>query len=186
MARDAGTETMKSIQDRASRSGRRRTMSTSAGNMTRRLVEEHALGYEVIAHRHTETATAEAKEIGATPTEVGKTIVLKGERGFVRAVLPASERLDLHKLRGLIGCGSAARLATEKELAAAYPMFELGAVPPFGGPTGDLAVIDHKLAIGETVVIEAGAHDESIRLRTQDLIRIAGAQIADICEDGES
>lgn len=157
-------------------------MSAATANLIRRLAEEHALDYEVIVHSHTETAADEAAELGVTRDEVGKTIVLVGERGYLRAVLPASERLDLHKVRPLIGCGPTVRLATEEELAGAYPMFELGAVPPFGGPAGDRGVIDHRLAIRESVVIEAGAHDESIRLQTRDLIRIAEAQIADICE----
>jgi len=60
-------------------------------------------------------------------------------------------------------------------------MFELGAVPPFGGPTGDRAVLDRRLAARESVVLEAGSHERSVRLRTRDLIRLADAPIADIC-----
>jgi Ala-tRNA(Pro) deacylase len=155
----------------------------SAIDLADRLAKEHVDEYELISHRHTETASEEAAVIGAPRDEVGKTIILVGERGFVRAVLPASERLDLHKVRPLIGCGPTTRLATEEELAGAYPMFELGAVPPFGGPAGDAAVVDHRLALRETVVVEAGTHDSSIRLATKDLVRVAEAQIADICED---
>jgi Ala-tRNA(Pro) deacylase len=146
-----------------------------------RLADEHVAEFELISHRHTETASDEASVIGAAPDEVGKTIVLVGERGFVRVVLPASERLDLHKLRPLVGCGQSIRLATEEEIAGAYPMFELGAVPPFGGPAGDAAVLDHRLALRETIVVEAGTHSASIRLATKDLVRVAEAQIADIC-----
>jgi Ala-tRNA(Pro) deacylase len=155
----------------------------SPADLADRLADEHVLDYELINHRHTETASAEAGELGLPSEEVGKTVVLVGDHGFVRAVIPASERLDLHKIRPVIGCGSAARLATEEELAGAYPMFELGAVPPFGGPAGDAAVIDHRLALRETVVVEAGTHESSIRLATKDLIRVAEAQIADICRD---
>jgi prolyl-tRNA editing enzyme YbaK/EbsC (Cys-tRNA(Pro) deacylase) len=85
-------------------------------------------------------------------------------------------------VRPLVGCGSA-RLATEEEIAGAYPMFELGAVPPFGGPAGDVAIVDHRLAMLDMIIVEAGSHDESLRLATPDLVRIAGAQIADICFD---
>jgi Ala-tRNA(Pro) deacylase len=151
-------------------------------DLAQELADEHVVDFELIRHRHTETARAEAAEVGLPSDEVGKTIVLVGDHGFVRAVIPASERLDLHKVRPLIGCGAGARLATEEELAGAYPMFELGAVPPFGGPTGDAAIVDHRLALLESVVVEAGTHERSIRLPTRDLIRIAEAQIADICE----
>ena len=153
----------------------------SAVHLADRLAEERVAEFKLISHRRTERASEEAAVIGAPPDEVGKTIVLVGDHGFVRAVIPASERLDLHKLRPLVGCGHDIRLATEEELAYVYPMFELGAVPPFGGPS-DATVIDRRLARLETVVVEAGTHSSSIRLATRDLVRLAAAQIADICE----
>jgi Ala-tRNA(Pro) deacylase len=154
-----------------------------AYNLADRLVQERAVDFEVIVHRRTETASDEADAIGAQAAEVGKTVVLVGDHGFVRAVIPASERLDLHKLRPLVGCGHDVRLATEEEIADAYPMFELGAVPPFGGPSGDAAVVDHRLALLDMLVVEAGSHDRSLRLTTRDLVRVAEAQIADICAE---
>ena len=141
------------------------------------------LGYELLPHRRTSTAGEEASAIGVEPEEVAKTLVLATESGYVRAVLPASERLDLHKARGLLGVGHDARLATETELAGAYPMFELGAVPPFGGPTGDRTIVDRKVAGKDSVVLEAGSHTESVRMRTSDLIVLTHAVIADICAD---
>jgi len=149
-------------------------------SLAAQLASEHVADYELIQHRHTETAVDEASVIGASRDEVGKTVVLVGGHGFVRVVIPASARLDLHKVRPLVGCGSSIRLATEPELASAYPMFELGAVPPFGGPEGDVTVVDRRIALRDSVVVEAGTHDESIRIATPDLIRIAGAQIADV------
>lgn len=155
-------------------------MAESAVDFTRELVRER-VDYELIAHRHTETAREEALEIGLA--EVGKTIVLATDRGFVRAVLPASARLDLHKVRDVLASGKAsARLATEEELAEAYPMFDLGAVPPFGGPPGDRTILDRRLANRESIVVEAGSHEKSVRLWTRDIVRLADAQIADICE----
>jgi len=137
------------------------------------------LGYELIQHPPTMSAGEEAAAVGVPPEEVAKTIVLSTERGYVRAALPASERLDLHKVRELLG--NEARLATESELAVAYPTFELGAVPPFGGPVGDRTVVDRRLADRTTVVIEAGSHTESVRMQSGDLITLAQAEIADIC-----
>ena len=153
----------------------------SAVHLADRLAEERVADFKLIAHTRTERASDEAAALGAPPDEVGKTLVLVGDHGFVRAVIPASERLDLHKLRPLVGCGHDVRLATEHELATVYPMFELGAVPPFGGPS-DAAIIDRRLARLETIVVEAGTHSSSLRLATRDLVRLASAQIADICE----
>ena len=105
--------------------------------------------------------------------------MLAADGGFVRAVVPASERLDLTKARALLG-DRLSRLATEEEIGAAYPSFELGAVPPFGGPAGDRVIVDRELAELDAVVLEAGSHDQSVRIRTRDLLTLANAQIGDI------
>ena len=116
----------------------------------------------------------EARALHASADRVGKTIVVHTAEGMVRVVIPASERLSLPKLRDAIGIDEI-RLATEEELADAYPAFELGAVPPFGGPEGDRVVVDRRIADLETVIVEAGSHSDSLRLATADLVRITGA-----------
>ena len=139
--------------------------------------------YTVVPHPRTETARAEAKAVGVAPHEVAKTVVVVTDDGFIRAVVPASQRLDLHKLRVAVGTIDKPRLATEAELSAAYPGFELGAVPPFGGPSGDRVFVDGRLTWEDEVVLEAGSHSESIKLHLGDLLRLSGADVADISAD---
>jgi Ala-tRNA(Pro) deacylase len=141
------------------------------------------LGYEPITHRQTMTAGDEAMAIGVSATEVAKTLVLSTATGRVRAVLSACDRLDLHKVRDLLGDGKSVRLASERELEEAYPMFELGAVPPFGGPAGERTIVDRRLADQETIVIEAGSHSESVRIKTLDLLALTQAETAEISAD---
>jgi prolyl-tRNA editing enzyme YbaK/EbsC (Cys-tRNA(Pro) deacylase) len=43
----------------------------------------------------------------------------------------ASARLDLRKVRELLGATRNLRLATEDEIARDFPTLEVGAVPPF-------------------------------------------------------
>jgi len=154
----------------------------TAVELTRELSSRN-LTYELIPHSETMTAHDEAQALGVPGFEVAKTLVLVTDTGRVRAVLPASERLDMHKVRELFSGGKSIRLATEPELAEAYPMFELGAVPPFGGPEDDRTIVDRRLAERESVVIEAGSHVESVRMRATDLIAVTRADTADICAD---
>jgi len=140
------------------------------------------VAYELLDHPRTETAVAEATALGIDPHVVGKTIVVATAEGNVRVVLPASERLDLHKLRELLGVGKETHLLTEEELVRQYPEFELGAVPPVGGRR-ERVILDRRLLAGEALVLEAGAHDCSVRLRPQDLIAATDALTADVCVD---
>ena len=137
--------------------------------------------YELLRHDHTETAGDEARALGLALEEVAKTVVVETAIGSVRAVLPAGERLDLHKLRGALRIHGKPRLATEAELGRDYPEFELGSVPPLGGAHADRVVVDVRVAAQESVVLEAGTHEESVRLRPADLLALTDATVADLC-----
>ena len=146
------------------------------------LLDEANVEYELLPHPHTETAAAEADALGLDPGEVAKTLVLSTPAGYVRAVLPASERLDLRKVREHVEGGKRIHLATEEDLRRDYPDFELGAVPPFGG-AGDRVLVDTRLAGREKVVLEAGSHEQSVRIRTADLLEFTRADVLDLAQE---
>jgi Ala-tRNA(Pro) deacylase len=146
-------------------------------------LEEAGVDFDVLQHAHTERAADEATVLGIGPEEVAKTLVLVAPSGNVRAVLAASERIDLHKVAGVLGIGAKkVHLASEDDLARTYPDFELGAVPPFGGRE-DRVIVDERLAARDSVVLEAGSHDRSVRLKAADLVRLTSAQVADITRE---
>ena len=147
-----------------------------------RSLAEQKISFEPRRHPRTQTAKDEARALHASSDRVGKTLVILAAERMVRIVIPASERLSLAKLRDAIGIDEI-RFATEEELAAAYPDFELGAVPPFGGPEGDQVVVDRRVAELESVIVEAGSHSDSLRLATADLVRITNATVADVIAD---
>src|SRR5919198_6771725 len=149
-----------------------------------RALDESGGKYEVLPHTHTESALDEAKALGVDPAEVGKTLVLRVPEGYVRALVPANCRVDLRKVREVVGGGKKhVHLATEDDLGRDYPEFDLGAVPPVGGSRQDRIIVDRRLADRESVVVEAGSHDESVRITTAELIRVARAEVADICQE---
>jgi Ala-tRNA(Pro) deacylase len=155
----------------------------SVADLTK-VLDDAGAEYEVLHHGHTERAVEEAEALGLDAAEVAKTLIARTPDGYLRALVPASERVDMRKLREAVG-GSKddVQLATEAEMAQDYPEFALGAVPPLGGTRSDPVFVDRRLAGHEWVVFEAGTHDDSVRVRTEDLLRIAQAQTADLCED---
>jgi Ala-tRNA(Pro) deacylase len=154
-----------------------------AAEVVTKALDEAGVEYEVLPHAHTETALAEAQALGVSPDDVAKTLVVKVPGGYTRVVLPASARLDMRKLREIRGEGRhKLSLASEDDLRRDYTEFELGAVPPIGGRS-DPVIVDPKIAERESVVIEAGSHDESIRLAATDLVHVTRAAVTDISED---
>jgi Ala-tRNA(Pro) deacylase len=146
-------------------------------------LEEAGVDFDPLEHERTERAADEATALGIGAEDVAKTLVLVAPNGNVRAVLAASERIDLHKVAPVVGVGAKkVHLASEEDLARDYPDFELGAVPPFGGRE-DPVIVDERLAARDSVVLEAGSHDRSVRLKAADLVRLTKARVADICRE---
>jgi Ala-tRNA(Pro) deacylase len=146
-------------------------------------LEQAGVDFDVLDHPRTERATDEAGALGVDPGQVAKTLVVRVPSGNVRAVVAASERIDLHKVAAVLDVGGkTVQLASEDDLARDYADFELGAVPPFGGRP-DPVIVDERLAALDSVVLEAGSHDRSVRLKSADLVRLTNAQVADITRE---
>lgn len=146
-------------------------------------LEGEGVACELIQHESTMSAGAEASVANLPPDQVAKTIVLHDGAAYVIAAIPASERLDLHKLRDLLGATRHLRLATEQEMARDFPLFETGAIPPFGPIMPTAEVIDNALLAQQRILCPAGDHRHSVLLDPHEVVRITGATVADICEE---
>jgi Ala-tRNA(Pro) deacylase len=146
-------------------------------------LDGEGIEYELVEHEPTMSAVAEANATQRPQSQVAKTVVLQDRSGYVLAILPASERLDLHKLRDLLGASKSLRLATEKEMARDFPMLEVGAVPPIGPMLPRAEVVDGRLLEQERILCAGGDHRHSVVLDPRDVVRIADAKVADVCVD---
>ena len=145
-------------------------------------LDEHEVNYEVLEHEQRFSAAAEARAVGVTPDNAAKSVLLR-DRGVYRlAVIPASERLALGKLRDFLASRDL-RLATEQEMASDFPDFEVGALPPLGPILSMPEVVDARVLDHERVLCNAGDHRHSVLLDPHELVRATEASVADICED---
>lgn len=161
------------------------TSSTSFGiDAVAGYLDDHGIAYEVVEHRVTYTAAAEAKAAGIPAEDVAKTIVLKADGGYRLAVLPASERLNMHKVRRAFDEGSRMRMASEEEMEDDFPIFETGAVPPFGDMVGSAPeIVDRRLLRHDRILCSGGDHKHSVLLDPRDIVRVAHPRLDDVCED---
>jgi Ala-tRNA(Pro) deacylase len=138
--------------------------------------------YEVVEHRPTFSAAAEARASGAEPREAAKTLALHDRGGYRMAVIPASHRLDLHRVRELLGATAHLRLATEAELERDFPMFDVGAMPPLAPMVPMPEILDVHLLYHERILCAGGDHEHSLRMDPRDLMRISEPRVAAITE----
>ena len=141
------------------------------------------VAYELIEHESVMSAAAEARATHFNPEQVAKTVVLHDGSAYVITAVPASERLDLHKVREILGASRQLRLASEAEIARDFPSLEVGAVPPFGPMVPMAEVIDSSLMQQERIVCPAGDHRHSVLVDPREVVRVTAAKTAHICEE---
>ena len=83
-------------------------------------------------------------------------VVLKGEDGYMLAVIPASCHIQFGDLRRQLGTDVA--MATEDQIEALFRDCEPGAVPALGAAYGLKVIVDEGLAKGPEIYLEGGDH----------------------------
>src|SRR5215217_2954967 len=150
-----------------------------------RFLEEAGVEHEVIEHEPTYSTLEEADAVHADPRHSAKTLALHDRGGWRIAVLPANHRLDVDRARRLLNGSRHLRLGSEEELAAAFPAFDVGALPPVGPMLPLPEVLDVRLLYRDHVVFPWGDHRHTIRLDPRELIRLSEPRVGDICQRDE-
>src|SRR5436305_5230772 len=143
-------------------------------------LRNHGVSFEVVEHLRTESAAAEALAMHLPAEETAKTVVLHTSAGYRFAVIAASDRLNLHKAAAALGLSrDELRLASEADMAADFPAYDAGAIPPTG-PDTPAELIDLRLLDYKHVLAPAGDHEHSLLVDPLDIVRITGARTADL------
>ena len=158
--------------------------SERAIDRTTRHLDAIGIPYEVVEHDQAFGAASEADAAGVRPENAAKSILLNDGEGYRLVAIQASGRLDLGKVRDLLEISRAKlRLVTEDEMAADFSGFELGAIPPLGELLPAPEIVDRRLLEHDRVLCNGGDHTHSVLLDPNDIVRVSGAQVADVCED---
>ena len=100
-----------------------------------------------------------------------KVVICFADDQPIQAVLPAHYHVDLEALKQVLGAASL-RLAREDEIAALYPEFEVGAMPPFG-IHGHRVVVERCFVGEPEMVFNAGTHTVSLCMHYGDFADVA-------------
>jgi Ala-tRNA(Pro) deacylase len=137
----------------------------------KRYLDEHHAAYEVLKHRQAFTAQEVAAAQHVPGMEVAKVVMVRGDDGYLMAVLPAPYRVDVGRLGKACG-DSSLRLATEEEFAGLFPQCEPGAMPPFGNLYSIPVWVDESLAKDPEIFFNAGNHSQMVRMSYADFERL--------------
>ena len=129
----------------------------------------------------TKTAADAAEAIGCDVGQIVKSLIFMADDGPVLALTSGSNRVDEAKLASLLDARTVRRASPEEARAATG--FAVGGTPPFGHPGSVTTYLDPALQGYEEIWAAAGTPDSVFPLSPGDLLKITGAQIADISVD---
>jgi len=117
--------------------------------------------YVTLQHAPAYTAPEVAQAAHVPGRRSAKVVICIADEQPVQAVVPAHYTVDLAALQRLVGTASL-RLASEREVAALYPEFEVGAMPPFGRLHGHAVFVERAFVGEPEMVFNAGTHTDCL------------------------
>jgi Ala-tRNA(Pro) deacylase len=138
-------------------------------------LETYLRDNQVFFETHHHPTAFTAQEVAASEHTPGKMVVkvvmVLADGELVMLAMPAPYQADLNRVGEALGA-TEVRLANEEDFASAFPDCEVGAMPPFGNLYDLPVYVDEALAEDETIVVQAGTHTDTMRLRYADFERL--------------
>lgn len=125
------------------------------------LAREH-IAYDIVRHPHSSTSDTTAELAHVSGEKLAKGVVLKDNRGYVLAILPAAHVLEV----GAVGqrLRRPLEMASESEVTRLFPDCEAGAVPVLGAAYGLSSVVEECLMKAPDIYFEAGDHESLVHM----------------------
>ncbi len=141
----------------------------------KRLLDENKVDYTLFEHEHVHTSEDAAKVRGTKIEQAAKAIIIRTKSGkLAQFVLGGNKKIDLKIIKKEILHEKNVSLANPEEVLQATSC-TIGSVPPFARLFKEpmTQYFDQDLLeTQEEIVFSAGTHNDSIKMRTKDFIRI--------------
>ena len=139
-------------------------------------LDQRGIAYEELHHSDAYTAQELAQREHVSGHRVAKVVCVMAGDQPVELVLPASRRVDVERVRELLGAREV-RLASEQELERCFPDCEVGAIPALRHWRGVEVMMDGHLCCGGDILILGGTHRDALRMNFDDWFDMVGPRV---------
>ncbi|WP_277212105.1 aminoacyl-tRNA deacylase [Isoptericola croceus] len=147
----------------------------------RQALEAAGVTFELTRHAPVGSLAAAAAARGLDPQQVLKTLVVRrGEGDFLFVLVPGGRTIAWARLRSVLGVN---RLSMpDAAVARDVTGYERGTITPFGSLVAWPVIADATIPGAGRVSVGAGGHGVAATLDAEDLLRVLGAQVADVTD----
>jgi Ala-tRNA(Pro) deacylase len=139
-------------------------------------LDRQGVAYQELHHAEAYTAQEVAQHEHVSGHRVAKVVCVMADGRPVELVLPASRRIDLDRVRDILGAREV-RLASEKEMERCFPDCEVGAVPALRHWQGVDVIMDGHLCCGGDIFLLGGTHRDAFRMPFDDWFRMVNPRV---------
>ncbi|WP_298458815.1 aminoacyl-tRNA deacylase [uncultured Cellulomonas sp.] len=143
-------------------------------------LDHSGLAYTLTRHGRVRSLAEAAQVRGIEPSGIVKTLVVRrGDDDYLLVLVPGDRTISWPKLRELLGVS---RLSMpDAATAQSVTGYERGTITPFGSTRAWPVIADARVP-GRPASIGAGAHGTAATVDGDDLVRVLGAQVADVTD----
>jgi len=155
------------------------TKKASSSKKILKFLDKEGVLYKLFDHKTVYTAYDLAQTLKEDLNKVAKSLLIKKDKDRVIVVLPASRQLDLSKFKKKL---KAKKISIEPEKAIAQIIKgTTKALTPFGRLYKDIPVyVDKALLKTKEVITSAGDFEQSLHLKTKDLLKATQGEVVDL------
>ncbi len=144
-------------------------------------LDSNGVKYITIVHSTAFTSQEVAASVHVKGKEFAKCVIVKSDGKFFMLVVPADHRVNFEKAKSILNVENLS-LATENEFRQLFPDCEVGAMPPFGNLYNLPVYVDEKFKLNEEISFNGGTHNDVVRMKMADYVRLVEPVFCDIGE----
>jgi len=138
-----------------------------------KFLNENKIKYEAVLHKKVFTAIDKAATLRVKPKLSGKTLVLKADKDFVMALIPANKNLNKEALKKVINVqrkkSGQTRIkkidfATEAKIKKVFKGAKIGGVVPFGALWKKIIFVEKLFLKEKFIFINSGDYFQSLKI----------------------
>ncbi len=126
--------------------------------------------HEIVPHKTVFTAYDLGQTLRTKLEEIAKTLLVKADQAYHLVVLRASDRLDLAKLKKILGANQV-KIAKEQDMVKEMNV-KPGAITPFGSLHKLGVVVENGLLKAKDALFGSGSFEHSIRMKVKDFLNL--------------
>lgn len=139
-------------------------------------LEKNKIKYEIVPHKTVYTAYDLAQTLKKKMSEIAKTVIIKADKDYFLAVIPADRQIDFKKVKKILKAKKVT-LAPER-IMKSYFKVKLGAITSFGQLHKCSVIMDKNLLKTKKALFSGGDFNNSLLLSTKAFVKLENPIIA--------